>query len=416
MKQATDIIIIGGGAAGCSAAMQLSARGKKVLVLEKSLLGSGSTGRAAGLGAQLRESPDETRLLMQGIEVVKDIERRLGKVIFTRTGSLHVAADPARAAELQSFTRMGQEIGFEIDLVDEEFSKRVLPCMKTEDLIEYCYCPSDGHFDPAELLNSYIELARAQGATFLTGTPVRKLLIEGGRVKGVNTPTGEHHAPIVINAAGPWSYLLAGLTDTPMATAALGHTYLVTRPLPGIPIGPSDAALRDRKNRIYSRPEAGGLLVGTYEEDPVDYDMGSLPQNFQMAELVQPRDSLTVATLIDSASKRFPFIDERTPMTVTSGIMTFTPDGHALCGPVREIQGLYHCTGFNGRGVFQSTSIGILIADLLCDGKWGPGVGHLQADRFDDDPGLIRREDIKARCRERYCGHYSLSEENGEAS
>ncbi len=415
MNQAADIIIIGGGAAGCSTAMQLSGRGKKVLVLEQALLGSGSTGRAAGLGAQLRESPDETRLLMQGIEVVKDIERRLDKVIFTRTGSLHVAADPGRAAELQNFTRMGQEIGFEIDLVDEEFSRRVLPCMKTEDLIEYCYCPSDGHFDPAELLSSYIELARAQGATFLTGTPVRKLLIEGGRVKGVSTPAGEYHAPLVINAAGPWSYLLAGLTDTPMATAALGHTYLVTRPLPGIPIGPSDAALRDRKNRIYSRPEAGGLLVGTYEEDPVDYDMGSLPQDFQMAELVQPRDSLTVATLIDSASRRFPFIDERTPMTVTSGIMTFTPDGHALCGPVREIQGLYHCTGFNGRGVFQSTSIGILLADLLCDGKWGPGVGHLQADRFDDDPGLIRREDIKARCRERYCGHYSLSEENGEA-
>ena len=416
MNQAADIIIIGGGAAGCSTAMQLSGRGKKVLVLEQALLGSGSTGRAAGLGAQLRESPDETRLLMQGIEVVKDIERRLDKVIFTRTGSLHVAADPGRAAELQNFTRMGQEIGFEIDLVDEEFSRRVLPCMKTEDLIEYCYCPSDGHFDPAELLSSYIELARAQGATFLTGTPVRKLLIEGGKVKGVSTPAGEYHAPLVINAAGPWSYLLAGLTDTPMATAALGHTYLVTRPLPGIPIGPSDAALRDRKNRIYSRPEAGGLLVGTYEEDPVDYDMGSLPQDFQMAELVQPRDSLTVATLIDSASRRFPFIDERTPMTVTSGIMTFTPDGHALCGPVREIQGLYHCTGFNGRGVFQSTSIGILLADLLCDGKWGPGVGHLQADRFDDDPGLIRREDIKARCRERYCGHYSLSEENGEES
>ncbi len=416
MNQAADIIIIGGGAAGCSAAMQLSARGKKVLVLERSLLGSGSTGRAAGLGAQLRESPDETRLLMQGIEVVKDIERRLGKVIFTRTGSLHVAADPARAAELQSFARMGREIGFEIDLVDEEFSRRALPCMKTEDLIEYCYCPTDGHFDPAELLSSYIELARAQGATFLTGTPVRKLLIEGGRVRGVSTPGGEHHAPVVINAAGPWSYLLAGLTGTPMATAALGHTYLVTKPLPGIPIGPADAALRDRKNRIYSRPEGGGLLVGTYEEDPLDYDMESLPQDFQMAELKPPRDSLAVATLIDSASRRFPFIDERTPMTVTAGIMTFTPDGHSLCGSVRELEGLYHCTGFNGRGVFQSTSIGILLAELICDGKWSAGVGHLQADRFDDDPGLIRREDIRQRCRERYRGHYSLAEDSGEQS
>ncbi len=416
MNQAADIIIIGGGAAGCSTAMQLSARGKRVLVLEQAMLGSGSTGRAAGLGAQLRESPDETRLLMQGIEVVKEIEKRLGKVIFTRTGSLHVAADAERAAELQGFTSMGQEIGFEIDLVDETFAKKVLPCMKTEDLVEYCYCPSDGHFDPAELLSSYIELARAQGTTFLTGTPVRELLIKGGRVKGVRTPGGQYHAPIVINAAGPWSYLLAGLTGTPMATAALGHTYLVTRPLPGIVISPTAAALRDRKNRIYTRPEAGGLLVGTYEEDPVDYHMGSLPQDFQMSELAQPRDSLTVATLVDAASRRFPFIDERTPMTVTSGIMTFTPDGHALCGPVREIEGLYHCTGFNGRGVFQSTSIGILLASLVCDGHWGPGVGHLQADRFDDDPRLSSREDIRARCRERYCGHYSLTGKNGQES
>ena len=76
MSQAADIIIIGGGAAGCSAAMQLSLRGRRVLVLERALLGSGSTGRAAGLGAQLRESPDETRLLMKGIEVVKDIDKQ----------------------------------------------------------------------------------------------------------------------------------------------------------------------------------------------------------------------------------------------------------------------------------------------------------------------------------------------------
>ena len=412
MNETADIIIIGGGAAGCSAAMQLSARGKKVLVLERSLLGSGSTGRAAGLGAQLRENPDETRLLMKGIEVVREIEKRLDRVIFTRTGSLHVAADPARAAELRNFVAMGRKIGFEIDLVDADFARRSLPCMRTDDLVEYCYCPADGHFDPAELLNSYIEIARARGAVFLTGTPVTSLLIRSGKVKGVSTPAGDCHAPVVINAAGPWSYLLAGLTGTPMATAALGHAYLVTKPLPGIPVDPADAALRDRKNRIYSRPEGGGLLVGTYEENPVEYDMGTLPGDFQMSQMSSPRDSLQVATLIDCASRRFPFIDERTPMTVTAGIMTFTPDGHALCGPVREVEGLYHCTGFNGRGVFQSTSMGILLADLVCDGEFGPGVEHLRADRFDDDPGLRTREDIRPRCRERYCGHYSLADDN----
>ena len=139
--------------------------------------------------------------------------------------------------------------------------------------------------------------------------------------------------------------------------------------------------------------------------------MEDLPADFQMSQMNAPRDSLQVATLIDCAAKRFPFINERTPMTVTSGIMTFTPDGHALCGPVRELEGLYHCTGFNGRGVFQSTSVGILLADLICDGIFGPGVQHLRADRFDDDPGLKNRNDIKARCRERYSGHYSIKKE-----
>ncbi len=412
MSQAADIIIIGGGAAGCSAAMQLSLRGRKILVLERSLLGSGSTGRAAGLGAQLRESPDETRLLMKGIEVVKDIEKRVKKEIFTRTGSLHIASDPERAGELRSFVRMGKEIGFEIDLVDAGFARRLLPCMRSDDLVEFCYCPTDGHLEPSELLSSYVELARAQGATFLTGTPVTSLLLAGGAVRGVSTPAGEYHAPVVINAAGPWSYLLAGLTSTPMATAAMGHAYLVTRPLPDVPIATTNAALRDRKNRIYSRPETGGLLVGTYEELPTEYDMETLPVDFEMSQMSSPRDSLQVATLIDCASRRFPFIDGRTPMTVTTGIMTFTPDGHALCGPVRELEGLYHCAGFNGRGVFQSTSMGILLADLICDGKFGPGVEHLRADRFDDDPGLRSREDIKARCRKRYSDHYSIKTES----
>ena len=125
MSASADIIIIGGGAVGCSAALQLSLRGKKTLVLERSMLGSGSTGRAAGLGAQLRENPDETSLLMRGIEVVKDIERQVEKEIFTKTGSLHVASDPERAEELRSFVRMGKAIGFEIDLVDEDFARRL---------------------------------------------------------------------------------------------------------------------------------------------------------------------------------------------------------------------------------------------------------------------------------------------------
>ncbi len=409
MNRAFDVIIIGGGASGCSTAMQLSLQGRSVLVLDKAQFGSGSTGQAAGLGAQLRSNPSETRLLMEGIEVVGEMERKLNEKIFTRTGSLHVAATEDRAGELRDFVELGKTIGFDIDLVDREFARNRLPCMRTDDLIEFCYCPTDGHFAPNELLNGYIRIARDAGATFLSQTRVEDIMMSGGRVKGVQTAGASFFAPVVVNAAGPWSYLVAELTQTPMATATLGHYYLVTEPVPGLQISPTDAAIRDRANRIYSRPEMGGLLVGSYEQEPVEYSMEALPEDFQMSEIRIQRDNLNVALLIEAASQRFPFINERTPMSVTTGIMTFTPDGHALCGPVHDVEGLYYCTGFNGRGVFQSTSVGFLLADIICKGRSRYQMGHLNADRFSGEPWLGDRESIRTRCCDRYANHYLIA-------
>ncbi len=409
MNRAFDVIIIGGGASGCSTAMQLSLQGRSVLVLDKAQFGSGSTGQAAGLGAQLRSNPSETRLLMEGIEVVGEMERKLNEKIFTRTGSLHVAATEDRAGELRNFVESGKTIGFDIELVDREFAKSRLPCMRTDDLIEFCYCPTDGHFAPSELLNGYIRIARDAGATFLSQTRVEDIMMSGGRVKGVQTAGASFFAPVVVNAAGPWSYLVAELTQTPMATATLGHYYLVTEPVSGVQISPTDAAIRDRANRIYSRPEMGGLLVGSYEQEPVEYSMEALPEDFQMSEIRIKRDNLNVALLIEAASQRFPFINERTPMSVTTGIMTFTPDGHALCGPVHDVEGLYYCTGFNGRGVFQSTSVGFLLADIICKGRSRYQMGHLDADRFSGEPWLGDRESIRTRCCDRYANHYLIA-------
>ena len=409
MNRTFDVIIIGGGASGCSTAMQLSLQGRSVLVLDKAQFGSGSTGQAAGLGAQLRSNPSETRLLMDGIEVVAEMERKLNEKIFTRTGSLHVAATEDRAEELRDFVESGKTIGFDIDFVDKEFAKSRLPCMRIEDLIEFCYCPTDGHFAPSELLNGYIRIARDAGATFQSQTRVEDIMMSGGRVKGVQTAGASFFAPVVVNAAGPWSYLVAELTQTPMATATLGHYYLVTEPLPGMQISPTDAAIRDRSNRIYSRPEMGGLLVGSYEQEPVEYSMEALHDDFQMSEIRIQRDNLNVALLIEAASQRFPFINERIPMSVTTGIMTFTPDGHALCGPVQGVEGLYYCTGFNGRGVFQSTSVGLLLADIICKGRSRYQMGHLDADRFSGEPWIGDRQSIRTRCRDRYANHYLIA-------
>jgi len=406
----SDVIIIGGGVAGLSTAMQLAMRGQKVIVLERQRLGCGSTSRAAGLLGQLRGTAEHTRMLADGMEIVKDLEKRAGVEIYVKTGSLRIAETPERAQEIQDLVAMGKSIGFNIEHISIAETARRLPYMKTDDLIEACYSPTDGHLQPAELASAYHKVGKSLGVRYEIDCPVEQVMIQGGKVKGVKTSRGEFQAPVIVNAAGPWSYLVAELADETLPTAAIGHYYLTTRPDPNHPVDRLSPAVRNRHHRLYTRPESGGLIVGIYEAEPVEYDMEKLPKDFDMGAMKAGRDSMNVALLIHLAQQRFPWINERTPMTVTTGIMTFTPDGKSLCGPLPEAPGLFHCSCCSGHGIMQSPIIGKVMADLILDGKTNYDIGFIAADRFQDLPGYQERADIKSKCYQMYASYYGQVE------
>ena len=409
----SDIVIIGGGVAGLSTAMQLASRGASVTLLEREQLGNGSTGRAAGLLGQLRGTPAATRMLMDGVKVVAQLEERTGVEIFVQTGSLRVAETPERAGEIRDLVEMGRQIGFDIDhLTIDEVAQR-LPYMQTDALQDACYCPTDGHLQPAELVSAYLTIGREHGVVYRSSCPVRDLEFSGGRVCGVVTDQGTISTGVVINAAGPWSYLVADLVDAPLQTAALGHVYLTTRPDDRHPVDRLSPAIRDRHLRLYSRPESGGLIVGRYGSEVVQHDMGSLPDDFDMSALSVRPDDLHVALLIDATKKRFPWIDERTPMTITRGIMTFTPDGKPLCGKRTDIDGLFHCSGFCGHGIVQSPVIGVIMADLVLDGHTDYDIEAIHSDRFFEHPELQTRPDIEAACGQMQSAYYGRIEDGG---
>src|SRR5437763_7202676 len=98
---AADVLIIGGGVAGLSTALQLAARGQKVLLLEKGELASGSTGQASGLLGQLRSSREAIRLLVDSMAVLQELQEQDGTRVFTQSGSVRVAQNEARAAEIR---------------------------------------------------------------------------------------------------------------------------------------------------------------------------------------------------------------------------------------------------------------------------------------------------------------------------
>lgn len=394
----SDVIIIGGGVAGLSTAMQLAGRGASVQILERERLGNGSTGRAAGLLGQLRGNIEHTRMLIDGLAIVRELEQLAGVQIFVKTGSLRIAETAERAAEIAALVEMGKSIGFDIDHMPIDEVARHLPYMRTDDLIDSCYCPTDGHLQPAELVSAYVKVGKDRGVRYKTNTPVTDILLEGGRARGVSTADGEYHAPVVVNAGGPWSYLNAELAETVLPTAAIGHYYLTTRPDPNNPVDRFSPAVRNRELQIYTRPESGGLIVGIYDEEPELHDMRKLPVDFDMSRMKAARDSLLVARLIDATHQRFPWIDERTPMTITTGIMTFTPDGRPFCGKLPDAEGLYHCAGFSGHGIVQSPAIGLIMSQLILDGASTYDVKSIEADRYFDMPGYLERSDIEAKC------------------
>ena len=167
-EKSADVLIIGGGVAGLSTALQLARRGKSVIVLERGQLGSGSTGRAAGLLGQLRGTAASTRLLMDGVETVRELEKETGEEIFVQTGSLRVAATEPRVQEIVDLVEMGKAIDFDIRHLSRDEGAEMLPYMKTDDLLDACYCPTDGHLQPAELVSSYVKWGRKLGVDYRT--------------------------------------------------------------------------------------------------------------------------------------------------------------------------------------------------------------------------------------------------------
>jgi len=264
-SKTADVIVIGGGVAGLSTAMQLGKRGNDVVVLERDRLGCGSTGRGE-------------------LEQLADLE------IYVQTGSLRVAGTPERAEEIAELVQMGKSIGLEIHHLPIDGVAARLPYMKTDDLLDACYCPTDGHLQPTELVNAYVTIGTGNGVRYEVGCSIDQIMLEHQQVKGVRTSKGEFFAPVVVNAAGPWSYLVADLAETVLPTAALRHHYLTVEPDADCPVDRLSPAVRDRHLRIYSRPERGKLIVGMYGAEPVGCEMQDLPRDFDMSAMKVERN------------------------------------------------------------------------------------------------------------------------------
>ena len=232
-----DVVIIGGGVAGCSIAYHLTKLGvRDVVLLERKQLTSGTTWHAAGLVTQLRATQRMTELAQYTGELFGRLEAETGQATgFKRNGSLRLAKTPERYEELARGASMGRNFGLPVEpLTPDQIKERWSP-ISTEGLVGGFWFPDDGQVNPADVTMAYAKGARMGGARVLEHTAVTQILVENGKAAGVMTDKGPIKAKTVVICGGMGSRDLAAKIGVTITLHAAENCYIVTEPVDGLP-------------------------------------------------------------------------------------------------------------------------------------------------------------------------------------
>jgi glycine cleavage system aminomethyltransferase T/glycine/D-amino acid oxidase-like deaminating enzyme len=398
--QRANVVVIGGGVTGCSVAYHLAAAGvSDVLLVEKHELTSGSTCHAAGLVTQFNPSPSMMAFRRYSVELYN----RLG--VFEPIGSLRIAASPESLVELRRGASRARGIGLDVEVIGPDEAVALMPAATRESLHGAVWIESDGCVDPHTATYALANAARDLGAGILTHTRVTGVELGAGRrVQAVVTEAGRIETELVVNACGMWAPQVAAMVGAFAPSVPVDHQHIALHAVPGHELPREMPCFRDTDNLVYGRSEAGGVLFGGYEPNPVARWVDGVP--WDHAGRTLPADHERFAQLMEGAARRFPFLDEAGAVALICHPDAMTPDGNPLLGPMPGVPGFWMAAGLSLNGFGGAGGIGKTIAEWITAGETEWDVHGYRAWRF----GAAHRHPgvLEAAGRETYKYYYRL--------
>ena len=376
MALTADVVIIGGGVTGTSIAFHLTARGvRDVIVVDKSFVASGATGKSSACVRQHYSTPETCRMIRFSLDRFQRFEELTGghSCGFRRTGYL-LGVDERMRPPMETSVALQRSVGIETRLVAPSDMREIEPRLQTEDLVAGCYEPDSGYCNPAETAQGFARAARERGARVLEEAEALAVLTEGSRVTGVRTTRGEILAPRVVNAAGLWGARVGAMLGLDIPITVCRHKIsIVTWPEASRRPHPM---VYDFVTNIYTRPEMGEhILVGGLDAEE-SHDVADPDRYKEGVSLDESTDALA------RVSHRFPVLAEGRIARGYAGCFDVTPDWHPImdqAGP----EGSYVAVGFSGHGFKLSPAVGHMMAALVTEGPGGhPDLPAFRLSRF----------------------------------
>jgi glycine cleavage system aminomethyltransferase T/glycine/D-amino acid oxidase-like deaminating enzyme len=394
------VVVIGGGVTGCSVAYHLAKAGwTDVLLLEKGELTSGSTFHAAGLVTMFNPSPTMMRFRRYSIELYRDLG------VFEAVGSLRLASSHAQMMELRRGVSRARGIGMDVELASPEEARRLMPAASAESLHGAVWIPGDGHLDPHTATYALAKAAESLGARFRTGVRVTGIKLGPHReVRAVLTDAEPIEAEVVVNAAGIWASQVAAMVGATMPSTPVDHQHVALKAVSGAVLPDDMPCFRDPDNLVYGKSEAGGVVFGGYEPDPVARWIDGVPWDHGGRALPPALDRFE--QLLRGAARRFPFLADAEIVKLVCHPDAMTPDANPLLGPFPGVRGFFTAAGLSLNGFGGAGGIGKAIAEWMIEGETELDMTSYRAWRFGtvhDDPTFAAEQ-----AREAYKYYYLL--------
>jgi len=355
MGKTADIVIIGGGIIGVSIAYYLGKMGaRNVILFEKDLIGMGSTGLCAGGIRRQWSTEVNMHFALKAFEVFKNFEEEFGaSPEFHQIGYLFLARDEEELESFRKNIELQNRFGVPSTLLTRGEVKKEWPFLNLEDVSGAAFCDTDGYAGPSEVTSAIAKGARRHGIKIFEKAEVISIEVEKRRIMSVTTREGRVETHTVVNAAGPYAAHVGKLAGVDIPVSPIRRQLFVTDPFHIIP--PSVPLTIDHSQNFYFRREGECVLLSGPQDDKPSFNLNT--------------DFDAMVVTADKATHRVPFFEEANISRGWAGLYEISPDNHAILGKTPEVEGFILAAGFSGHGFQHGPAAGMVVAELICNGK-----------------------------------------------
>lgn len=357
-----DMIIVGAGSVGVPTALFLTLEGFKVLVIESNAaVGQGQNKAAIGGVRATHSDAAKILLCQESLRIFGEWHETYGHAIGWKKGGYCFPVYREQEEKiLKNLLPIQKSYKLNIDWLNKEGIREVVPGIVQDGLIGGTFSPDDGQISPLLAIDAMFQVSREGGCTYRFCEKAKEVIVEKGKVRGVKTEKDTYHAPVVVNAAGAYAQEVGKMTGVEIPVAPDSHEAGISAPMEQF-LNPLVVDLRPgpegKTVNFYFGQNHEGAIIFCYTPSKLFYGTNREPTSEFLPILARRMISL------------LPRLKNMLVRRVWRGLYPMTPDGLPICDSVRGVEGLYLAVGMCGQGFMMGPGIGRNLAHLIVHGR-----------------------------------------------